>query len=352
MIGTHHRLGFAVDVIVIPINSLIQILRIIPCRQICRFGHLCQAVTVDIHGIQGAEHSHLRGNTGSGGEHDVGQLPVPHGQDIRHGLGRFHHAGNKQCRFPAAQGSLRQTPLLAQLGHGHGHPCHGAGHQSPILPHIIFRAPFSIRKGPQHHQILHLVFVQIHNSILDIIRPQEFRGPVRPQRIHGQRLQLRAHTPADNQLRSAVPVQIIIADAVNRSTAALNRSRQLIGIPCSGKDADLQGFFIRRVTEKSQSLFPAVSVQIPQLHRLDIGSGYRCGILRAAFQDLVDLIVQLRILRRKLGKTVQLLGIKCHLDIRTAACGQPSQKGQQSDQKHCPPYPSHRVVPFPAFQIL
>ena len=106
MIGAHDGLGFAVNIIVIPINPLIQILGVVPCRQICRFGYLCQAVTVDIHGIQGAEHGHLRGNTGSCGEHDVGQFPIAHGQNIGHGnalnfalnlLGCYVHDMRLQC---------------------------------------------------------------------------------------------------------------------------------------------------------------------------------------------------------------------------------------------------------------
>ena len=90
------------------------------------------------------------------------------------------------------------------------------------------------------------------------------------------------------QLLPAVLVQILVGNAVNAGAGALNDGSLLISLLSGGKDIDLQGLLIRRVAEEGQRLLLAVSVQILQLHGLDVAAGDGGRVLRPALQQLVE----------------------------------------------------------------
>ena len=164
------------------------------------------------------------------------------------------------------------------------------------------------------------------------------------QGVDGQRQQVRVDPPAHRQLRAAVPVHIAVSHAVNGGAAALNNGGEIIGVLLGIEDIDLQRLLVPGVSEEGNGLLPAVPVQVRQLHRLEVGAGDGSRVLRAAAQDGVDAVVQLRVLGRQLGQAVQVLGIEGK--PRAAAGGAGQQQRQRPRRQDCPNPPSHTHAPL------
>ena len=88
--------------------------------------------------------------------------------------------------------------------------------------------------------------------------------------------------------RHAQARQDVLRSLAAQDAGALNDGSLLISLLSGGKDIDLQGLLIRRVAEEGQRLLLAVSVQILQLHGLDVAAGDGGRVLRPALQQLVE----------------------------------------------------------------
>ena len=336
MIGAQCQGRLSLGIVGIPVDPLVGDLVFFQNRQRNGPGKLRHTVAVDVHGIERLEGGDLSGNARGVREGDVGQIPVAGGQHIRHRPKAFLHAGDKQRRLPVVQGPRGDPPLLVQLRHGDGDGRRALQLQVPVLPGVIVRHGVAALGAAQHHQLLDLVLVQIGDRIANIVAAHEFRRLPVFEGIHHQRLQVGGHAPAHDQLRVPIAVQIIVADAVNGSAAALDHVGELISLVLGGKNADFQGLFIGVIAEKCHRLLLPVPVQVLQLHRLDVAAGDRCGILRSVGQNGIDAVVQLRVFRGELGQAVQLLGG----DGKSAPTGH--QRRQQ--QQPCHQYFPHRTA--------
>ena len=213
------------------------------------------------------------------------------------------------------------------------------------LPVIIIRDAARFVRT-QDHQLLPLVLVQIPYGIADVIGAKQHFRAAGPQGINLQHL-LCGSLPAHGQFLAAIPVQIRIIDAVNGSSASLDQIRLLIGVTFGGKNINLQRLFIRRITEKRQGLLPAIAIQIHQLHRLDIRTGGRRGILRAAAQYFINAVVQFRVFDRQGGQGIQVLRAGGQPG-QFAAAGQRQRHQYNSQHRYQPSYQSSHCLLLPS----
>ena len=88
--------------------------------------------------------------------------------------------------------------------------------------------------------------------------------------------------------RHAQARQDVLRSLAAQDAGALNDGSLLISLLSGGKNIDLQGLLIRGVAEEGQRLLLAVSVQILQLHGLDVAAGDGGRVLRPALQQLVE----------------------------------------------------------------
>ena len=91
--------------------------------------------------------------------------------------------------------------------------------------------------------------------------------------------------PAHRDFHTPVRVHIHIINTVNRRAGAFNLARKAVGILLGGEDTDFQGLLVGGIAEKRYRLLPAVAVEVDELDGLNIGTGRRRGVLRAAVEN-------------------------------------------------------------------
>ena len=290
-------------------------------------GDLRPAVAVDVHGVKAVEGGNLPGDPGGLGEDDVGQLPVPQGQDVGDRAGLFRHPGDKEGRRAALQGPGGQAALLAQLRHGDGDAGRGLGRQGPLPPVVAVGHAVPLLVGVEDHQLPEAVAVQVDAGVADIAdAAQQLLGPGGVQGVNREGLELGVDPPAHDDLRPPVPVQVRVDHAIDGRAAALDDGGLLIAVLLGGEDIDFQGLFVLRLAEEGDGLLLPVSVQVRQLHGLDVGAGRGGGVLRAVLQNGVEPGVQLRVLGGQLRQGVKLLGVELEVEPAAAAQGQRQQQ--------------------------
>ena len=195
------------------------------------------------------------------------------------------------------------------------------------------------------HQLLEAVAVQVQAGVADIAdAAQQLLGSGGIQRVDREGLQLGVDPPAHDKLRPAVAVQVRVHHAVDGGAAALDYGGLLIVVSLSGKNIDFQGLFILRLAEEGHRLLLSVPVQVRQLHGLNVRAGGGGGVLRAAFQNGVELGVQLRVFGGQLRQGIQLLRVKLNVETAAAAEG----RGQQQRRRQGPYFFCHSAASLAA----
>ena len=250
----------------------------------------------------------LLGDAGDIGDQQVAQLPLPDGQNIGHGPGAVLHAGDEQGRNSVGQRTLLDAALLpAQLRHGAGNPNIGLHAQHAVLPAVVIGQAVALLVGAQHNHLQQVVLIQIRKGIFDVVGAHQLLRLSALERVYRQSLGVGTDPPAHNQLLLSVVVQVAVLDAVNGSAAALDHGSLGIGVLHRRVNTDFQGLLVRGIAEEGHRLLLPVAVQILHLHRLNVGAGNRGGILGPLVDHLIDAVVQLRVLHRQGGQTVQIL---------------------------------------------